>query len=514
MRDEEEGHAELGLQIGQEVDHSGLDRHVQCRDGLVEHQQLGLERQCPGDADALALAAGELVGVAIGVGGLEPDQPEHLGDPCPYRRAVGDPVDLQRLGDGGTDRESGIERGERILEDDLDVAAHAAHLLPVERRQLGAVEAHRARRGPDELEHCASGGRLATSRLAHQAKRLARSDGERDAAHGVDLADPAAHERPTSEREVLDQVGHLEQRRGGARRCSTRGGSVHLAGHDVGTVRAQAGAAVGEEPSVVAPSDGGREVAGGPVCSGIGGDRRHHLQHGLGGQAHLGHQRAAGCEGAPAPLAEHGRRRSRDLAQAFGPVAVEPGQRAQQAQRVGHGRRIEDVLGRPHLDRSSGVHHEDPVGQSGDHAEVVGDQQQRRAGLGQRRPERVEHLGLHRHVECGRGLVGQDHLGVVGHGDGDDGALTHATGEFMGIAVDTLGRFRDAHLGQELDGPGPRCLLGDVLMGQDRLGDLPPDRVHRVQRGHGVLEDHGDPCSADGGQLLLLQAEQLVSLEA
>ena len=50
----------LRLEVGQQVEDLGLDRHVEGRDRLVADEQVGLGHQGPGDADALALAAGEL----------------------------------------------------------------------------------------------------------------------------------------------------------------------------------------------------------------------------------------------------------------------------------------------------------------------------------------------------------------------------------------------------------------------------------------------------------------------
>ena len=105
-------------------------------------------------------------------------------------------------------------------------------------------------------------------------------------------------------------------------------------------------------------------------------------------------------------------------------------------------------------------------------------------------------------------------VGVVRHGDRDDGALAHAAGELVRIVVDPLGRVRDAHLGQQFDGPGLGGLLRDVLVGPDRLGDLPPDGVDGVQRCHRVLEDHRDAGAPHLGELLLLQAEELTAFEA
>jgi hypothetical protein len=49
------------LQIVQKVDHLRLDRDVECGDRLVADDQARVERERAGDADALALAAGEFV---------------------------------------------------------------------------------------------------------------------------------------------------------------------------------------------------------------------------------------------------------------------------------------------------------------------------------------------------------------------------------------------------------------------------------------------------------------------
>ena len=64
----------------EQVEHLGLDRDVERRDRLVGDEQLGLERDRAGDADPLALAAGELVRVAVVVLGVEPDAVHQLLD--------------------------------------------------------------------------------------------------------------------------------------------------------------------------------------------------------------------------------------------------------------------------------------------------------------------------------------------------------------------------------------------------------------------------------------------------
>ena len=62
--DEQVGQPELALQPLEQVDDLGLDRHVERADRLVGDDQVGLQRERTRDADALALAARELVRVA------------------------------------------------------------------------------------------------------------------------------------------------------------------------------------------------------------------------------------------------------------------------------------------------------------------------------------------------------------------------------------------------------------------------------------------------------------------
>ena len=60
--DEDVGDTEPLLQVTQEVNHLGLDRHVQRRDRLIADDELGLHGQAPRNADALPLVAGPCSG--------------------------------------------------------------------------------------------------------------------------------------------------------------------------------------------------------------------------------------------------------------------------------------------------------------------------------------------------------------------------------------------------------------------------------------------------------------------
>ena len=65
VADEEVAHAVAPLQLGQQRQHLLLHRHVERRGRLVEHQHLGPQHHRARDGDALALAAGELVRIAL-----------------------------------------------------------------------------------------------------------------------------------------------------------------------------------------------------------------------------------------------------------------------------------------------------------------------------------------------------------------------------------------------------------------------------------------------------------------
>ena len=76
MGDEDIGELQPLLQVGEKVHDLGLHRDVEGGDGLVEDDQLGIQRNGAGDTDALALAAGEFVRKAHGVIGLQADDVE------------------------------------------------------------------------------------------------------------------------------------------------------------------------------------------------------------------------------------------------------------------------------------------------------------------------------------------------------------------------------------------------------------------------------------------------------
>ena len=107
----------------------------------------GFERDGPGDADALALAAGEGVRVALAPGGLKADRRRSSSATRRVERpAARAPAMTQRLADDLAHGHARVERGERVLEDHPDLAPDVAQRALVERR-AGRSSRAVARRG-------------------------------------------------------------------------------------------------------------------------------------------------------------------------------------------------------------------------------------------------------------------------------------------------------------------------------------------------------------------------------
>ena len=112
------------------------------------------------------------------------------------------------------------------------------------------------------------------------------------------------------------------------------------------------------------------------------------------------------------------------------------------------------------LDLAAGVHHHHAVGDVGDDAEVVGDQDDRGPEPARELAQQVEDPRLDRHVERRRRLVGDQHLRVAGERHRDHHALPHPARELVRVLVDAPLRGRDARPGPAARSPArraPRC---------------------------------------------------------
>ena len=170
MGDEEVGQPELVLHVLEQVDDLRLHGDVERGDRLVGDDQLGPQRKCAGDADALALAAGELVREPVVVLGLQADAVEQVLHAALQLRAAGQPVQLERVADDLAHPLARIERGERVLEDHLHLPAHRAQVATRPADQFLAGEPHRPGRRGRQLQDRPAQRRLAASGFAYQAR--------------------------------------------------------------------------------------------------------------------------------------------------------------------------------------------------------------------------------------------------------------------------------------------------------------------------------------------------------
>ncbi len=140
VADEQHRGADVALQFEQQVDDLSLDGDVQRTDGLIADQELGAEDHGACNADPLALAAAEFVGITAHHVGSQANPLQHLSDPASARPCVQAGFEnTQRLGDGLPHRHARIQACERILKDDLQVAAQWAQRRRLARQQVLAA---------------------------------------------------------------------------------------------------------------------------------------------------------------------------------------------------------------------------------------------------------------------------------------------------------------------------------------------------------------------------------------
>ena len=217
--------------------------------------------------------------------------------------------------------------------------------------------------------------------------------------------------------------------------------------------------------------------------------------------AALDGEAAARPEGAAAVEPRQVGRLAVDRVEARAARLVEPRHRLQQRHRVGMARVVIDRLGAARLDDAAGIHDVDPVGVARHDAEIVRDDDQRDVEPARQPLHQLEDLRLDGDVERGRRLVGDDQLGIAGERDGDHHPLAHAARELVRILLEAPRRIGDADHVQQLDrAPVGRRAVGALVLLQ-RLGDLPADGEHRIERGHRLLEHHADVAAADRAHL-------------
>ena len=187
--DEDDGGAELALQVPHHVEHLGLDGDVQCGGGLVGHEDRGVQRHRHRDHDALAHAAGELVRVVVDprTRAGDPHRVQQVDRPLPGGGLRGAAlVRADHLDDLPTDLVVGVEAGEGVLEDHADLGpTDTAQRVGVGPEEVLSVEGRPTRdaSASGQADDGLGRDRLAGPGLPDDAERASPVNRERHAPH-------------------------------------------------------------------------------------------------------------------------------------------------------------------------------------------------------------------------------------------------------------------------------------------------------------------------------------------
>ena len=173
VRDGHRRHARLLQNPADLLAHLDPEVHVEVRERLVEEEHRRLRRERPGECDALLLATGQLVGVAVALC-VEPHELQHLVDP---RLPVGGVPLVEAERDVLASGEMRKQR--ELLEDDADTALFRCGELPRTGDDV-AVQANLAAVGAVESGDQPQGRRLPTARGAEQGENLTLLDRQRE----------------------------------------------------------------------------------------------------------------------------------------------------------------------------------------------------------------------------------------------------------------------------------------------------------------------------------------------
>ena len=208
--DEQIRESEVRLQLVDEVHDLRLDRDVQRRHRLVEHDQLRVEGERASDSDPLSLATRELVREPVPVLGAQTDGAEELFDARPSFSTAIELVDPQGLGDDLAHRHPRVERRVRILEDDLHITPNGPHLATRDRGDVVALEDDLPGGRLEQLDDRPAQRRLSAPGLTDNSERLPAPDGQVHPVHGPHLADGVLEETRL-DRKVLHETLDAEE---------------------------------------------------------------------------------------------------------------------------------------------------------------------------------------------------------------------------------------------------------------------------------------------------------------
>jgi hypothetical protein len=132
------------------------------------------------------------------------------------------------------------------------------------------------------------------------------------------------------------------------------------------------------------------------------------------------------------------------------------------------------------LDEFSFEHNQNTIGEIGDDAEVVGDEEDGHTELIAEIAKEIENLGLDGDIKGGGGFIGNEEFGLAGQSHSDHGALLHSARKLVRIVVRAEFGITDADEFEETSdfGGGARKF---GLMEAEGFGDLEADGEDGVE---------------------------------
>ena len=279
VRDEDDAHAQLTAEIGEEVHDLLLNGDIECGGGFVSDEELRLAAERHGDHHALLHAAAQLV--RVGMQTLLRLYDAHFIEPAHdlgIAIRFGDigAVQCQRLADLGADGEHGIEGGRRLLEDVGDLfAAHLAQFIGLQFEHVMPSEGHRGRtnrggRLGQQAGEGEGGGAFPAAAFSDEGQGLALLEGEINALHGQRRLRVVATEFDF-------QIANVEERLGGhSATIKTDADVSSMISHRAArrSVEQEADLAVGELGAILDGEEGLSVQRAFPSGLGLGRERR------------------------------------------------------------------------------------------------------------------------------------------------------------------------------------------------------------------------------------------------
>ncbi len=148
-----------------------------------------------------------------------------------------------------------------------------------------------------------------------------------------------------------------------------------------------------------------------------------------------------------------------------------------------------------------------------DDAEIVGDEQHCHVEPVAELAQQAKDLELDGNVERRGRLVGDQDVRPAGKRDCDHDALAHPAGKLVRIGAHLKRRIGDADHLKKLARTRKRSDAREAVVDPNRLRDLVVDPQDRIERGHRLLEDHGNVAVAGFDPLPRLRIGDVDAIE-